>query len=150
MRGQDFLQVAEDIYAAADVTQGPMRTAVSRAYYGAFLEVREVLRPFRGKVRLDGYGSHKCVRDLLNNCGVERSKEIHDQLADLYKQREDADYELKATINARTVHFCIRAATEIIAYVGTLTSPELRGRLRDGLYRYLEGRNELGNQFPRA
>jgi uncharacterized protein (UPF0332 family) len=150
MRGQDFLKVATDLAMASDTTQGALRTAVSRAYYAAFLEAREVIRPFQGKVGLDGYGSHRRVRELINNCGVERCNEVFRQLADLYKRREDADYDLKVTINALTVRLCLRTANEIIDYVNSLTAPEPRRRLREGLYRYLEQRNELGNRFPRA
>jgi hypothetical protein len=66
MNPRDFLAVAEDLLEA--VREADWRTAVSRAYYAAFLLATEVLREAGFAVPQDG-NAHTHVYLRLSNCG---------------------------------------------------------------------------------
>lgn len=149
MRGREFLPVAR---ALSENSGDPasMRTAVSRVYYAAYLEIREAIRPFHGSVIIDGYSSHANVARLLGNCGVRDAKGFHDLLVDLHRQRQSADYDLTWAVAAAKLRLNIDASQMIIAFAEGLMAGSGRRALRDGLYRHLEATNQLGKNYPAA
>lgn len=150
MRGADFVQVARSLAETRQEAPARLRTAVSRAYYGAYLEVREAMRPFRGKVTIDEYSSHANVRLLLRNCGVDGCVSIAKHLGELHARRQEADYELTPWITPENVCLCIKQAEIVIAFVGPLSTGAGRRSLCEGLRGYLQRTNQLGANFPAA
>jgi uncharacterized protein (UPF0332 family) len=94
MNPGQFLTFADVI--AQSPTSGPagFRSAISRAYYGAFLEARELIGTRRG-FRIDSGGNeHKYLQRLLLNCSVEEGQEIGELLKNLQQSRKEADYDM--------------------------------------------------------
>src|ERR687892_2020391 len=85
-------------------TETARRSAVSRIYYGVFLEVRE-----RFNVR-QRRRSHNDVRSAFAR-GT--SKQFGDQLADLRELREEADYDLASSNWDDKLQRAIRLADRI-------------------------------------
>ena len=105
-----FLSIAErcleDDADGDDVDEALQRSAISRAYYAAFLVAREYLhvhgllaRPPVGK----RWGSHERVIfsiGMMHHPGV---RNVRKALFRLKKQRTSADYELDAVVNKARV-----------------------------------------------
>src|SRR5947209_4703276 len=68
------------------------RTAIGRAYYGAFLVARELLLPHFAVPRSDDV--HEAVTRLLGRSGRSELKRIGQQLRDLRRMRNKADYDM--------------------------------------------------------
>ena len=89
-----FLTFADGI--AQTPTSGPagFRSAISRAYYAAFLEARELIGKRMG-FRVDrGGNEHKYLQRLLLNCSVEEGQEVGELLKNLQQSRKEADYDM--------------------------------------------------------
>jgi uncharacterized protein (UPF0332 family) len=92
MSGTDFIDFAARI-AATYSDAASCRSAISRAYYGAFHLAKSLfdqlgLRPPRNA------NAHVFVQHRLANCGHDRAAEAGMLLADLYADRLNADYNL--------------------------------------------------------
>jgi uncharacterized protein (UPF0332 family) len=94
MKGADFLDCADRL--ANGTFESDLRTAVSRAYYGAFHEVLSLLReqgirlPKTEQVHIK---SMYCLQD----CGDLVAQDVAELLEYLRSQRRLADYELNST-----------------------------------------------------
>ena len=113
----DFLSVA--IKLSASQREADLRTAVGRAYYGAFHFVRQFLHDCGVQPsRKDHYGAeiHKKVRFCLDAAGSSYAALASENLATLRDHRNDADYDLESTDfrNAAYVKTMVRAAAEIV------------------------------------
>ena len=93
-----FLRVAERLYedGSKDEDQGALRTAVSRAYYAAFLTWREKIRAMDPGYmtyaeKLGGSDVHRAVIEWLKMRGLEGESEY---LRMLRRERNKADYDL--------------------------------------------------------
>lgn len=92
----DFLTLAIKLSNSQD--EADLRTALSRAYYGAFHFVCRFLRDCG--VRLSGkelYGAdvHRKVRFCLNESGSPNARLAGEKLASLRQRRNEADYDLE-------------------------------------------------------
>jgi uncharacterized protein (UPF0332 family) len=68
------------------------RTAISRAYYAAFLLAKQYLEPYFGFEK--GAKSHEQVQQAFSNCAASTLKEIGRKLDDLRDVRDEADDDL--------------------------------------------------------
>ncbi|MCD6093285.1 MAG: hypothetical protein J7J51_00600 [Candidatus Omnitrophica bacterium] len=105
----DFLKLAEELISFGD--EARLRTAVSRAYYGAFLFSREWLRAKRWLL----YGDARDHYRVKNGLRKYRGRKISDKLHFLYRKlRGDADYELTKVIDKRVAIKAIKLANIVI------------------------------------
>ena len=91
MTGRDFVVCAERF--AQSSVEAELRSAVSRAYYGAFHEARTLLRD-SGVMLPRTEQVHTKVVYCLQDCGEANAAEAGQQLEVLKTQRKIADYEL--------------------------------------------------------
>jgi uncharacterized protein (UPF0332 family) len=91
MTGRDFVACAERF--AQSSVEADLRSAVSRAYYGAFHEARALLRD-SGVLLPKTEQVHTKVVYCLQDCGETNAAEAGQQLEVLKTQRKIADYEL--------------------------------------------------------
>jgi len=90
--------------------QGKIRTVIGRAYYAAFLTIREYLKRYRG-VTFDKEHQHQDVLDALDNFDKYNIKNWLDRLRD---NRVNADYHLNILIDMNLCEKSIIISEEII------------------------------------
>src|SRR5262245_9549210 len=90
MKGDEFLEVAKSLAAQADSGEAFYRTAVSRAYYGAFHLARGLLASMGFSVGRN----HAIPLRWLMVCGEANAQETGKLLTDLQADRIKADYDL--------------------------------------------------------
>lgn len=91
MTGEDFIGVATRLLAGR--SEADLRTAVSRAYYGAFHLARGFVQQC-GVVIPSGPEVHKSVQWCLANAGDAELRKCADWLESLRSTRNKADYDL--------------------------------------------------------
>ena len=91
MKPVEFLRLAEHL--AAGNTEAEWRSAVSRAYYGAFHEAQLLLERCGVQLR-SGMESHLKVAYCLQNSTDKAVARAGTKLAALRRVRNDADYQL--------------------------------------------------------
>jgi uncharacterized protein (UPF0332 family) len=92
MTGDQFIAVAGKI-AATYSDPASCRTAIGRAYYGAFHLATVFLKGI-GVVPPKNANTHTFVRHRFSNCSHEEAEIIGSLLYDLYADRLAADYDL--------------------------------------------------------
>jgi uncharacterized protein (UPF0332 family) len=115
MLASDFIAFAAKLAAQNALGPAAYRTAVGRAYYGAFHAANVFLEErfgFRCRVRDN---VHLWVQRHFLNCTFHEAHEIGTILSNLHESRKRADYDLKPSIVDTQVHaqFCVVRATEI-------------------------------------
>src|SRR5262245_49252200 len=90
MTGEDFITLAGKLAAATGATEASLRTAVSRAYYGAFHIVKRFFDDVGVKVSRDHGEYQRC----LMQCAHPRAVLAGRYLNDLHTSRIKADYDL--------------------------------------------------------
>lgn len=92
--GDAFIDYASKLAARNAATEAEQRSAVSRAYYGAYHLAKSFLE------RL-GFTIQERNHDFVKNCfvssGQKLAKQVGIRLGDLRTQRNRADYDLKAS-----------------------------------------------------
>jgi uncharacterized protein (UPF0332 family) len=89
MIGRDFLLVAQRLLAGA--TEADWRSAVSRAYYGAFHVARQLMGDL-GFTVPQADRAHAYLWLRLSNCGHVQLTEAGRALNDLRRERNWSDY----------------------------------------------------------
>src|SRR5437016_4248525 len=89
--GKDFVRLANRLASAGEVE---WRTAVSRAYYGAF-HLASALLASAECIVPDHPTAHAFVQRRLIECGQEDARRAGSLLRDLHSERRKADYKLK-------------------------------------------------------
>jgi uncharacterized protein (UPF0332 family) len=119
MNPADFISLA--IKLSNSQQESELRTAVSRAYYGAFHSARELLEDCGIRfpsAELIGADIHRKVRFCLAHTDNDDAALVVNRLSSLREQRNHADYDLKidrfAAANARNVKTTVRIAVEIV------------------------------------
>ena len=112
MKGADYLALARLLMANGDLARGEReakaRTAISRAYYAVYLEVRNRLFPAEINVK---HGH--IIQQVMREVGLEQAA----HLRNLYRMRERADYRLAEAISDEDAKECIRIGEELIAAI---------------------------------
>jgi hypothetical protein len=136
MEGIEFLQFAAFL-AAQNRDEVARRTAVSRAYYGAFHLAREFLEEVGVRVPANATG-HGFILLRLENCGHADAREAGSLLSDIRSERNRADYDLSDRRFERieNVRAVIETASEIQRLLLTFRSEPTRTSIRDGITRY--------------
>jgi uncharacterized protein (UPF0332 family) len=86
----EFNNLASEL--AAGNTPAKVRTAISRAYYAAFLIGRELLKNKLGIPITETGKGHQDIKIYLNNSGDREFEEVSSKLSTLQRDRLQADY----------------------------------------------------------
>ena len=121
MNPRDFLLVADDLLEG--MREADWRTAVSRAYYAAFLVAVELFREAGFAVPQD-QGGHKYVYRRLNNSGREEVVTAADHLRTLRTSRNLADYEVRGRLQLREAVRQVALARTVIRLLDELAESE--------------------------
>jgi len=89
------------------VSQGLIRTAISRTYFASFLVARRAISLEEYRLR----DIHKKVVEELEKMNL---KDVADKLSALRRQRNLADYEVYRTFNIKKLELSIKTAEDII------------------------------------
>jgi uncharacterized protein (UPF0332 family) len=95
-----YVQLAEeliDFYRSEALKEACFRSAISRAYYCVFCIARNFLKS-KGKT-IPPIDTHKFVREQFKRSSDIIERKIGENLARLWKERKDSDYEDTADIN---------------------------------------------------
>jgi uncharacterized protein (UPF0332 family) len=121
MRSDDFIALAIEL--AAGGTEARFRTAVGRAYYGAFHFAKDVLA-HAGISMPDTAEAHRKIQLCLKESGVDVARRAGEKLEFLRGRRNRADYDLGAADfrSRQTAESLIGVAQNLIAALGTVRS----------------------------
>lgn len=112
------------VRCSADVSDdAACRSAISRAYYAAFLVAQQYVRSrkIRAYPPPDEYwGSHQRIIHAVGEIRHPGAKYIEAELDRLKRLRVDADYHLGYTGTAREMTDAIRDAERVIAWIDAL------------------------------
>jgi len=134
MNPRDFLNVAEEWVTG--LSEAEWRSAVSRAYYGAFHVARALLRACGFEVP-QADRSHAYLWLRLNNCGHPDLQNAGEALNDLRGRRNEADYELHHSLDQHKAMGNVSSARDIIRLLdmaGTL--PHVLTAITDSIRSY--------------
>jgi len=92
MTGDDFLLFASQLLAAGNASEAACRTAISRAYYGAFHLARAFLSDLGVRLGKD----HGEIWRRLGSSGIVPAKQAATMLAVLHENRTVDDYDLNS------------------------------------------------------
>jgi uncharacterized protein (UPF0332 family) len=135
----DFISLA--IRLSNSHNEADLRTAVSRAYYGAFHVVRELLEDcgiyLSGK-ELFKVEAHQKVRFCLGESGNEDAVVVAKKLGSLRDRRNEADYDLKLNTFSHPTNVAIemRIAREIVDGVLRCRTEPTFSAFREGVRAY--------------
>lgn len=129
MNPTDFLDLADQL--ATRDTEAAFRTAVSRAYYGAFHTAAALIREM-GVTLPAGPESHQKVRFCLMESGEPPGLQAGDSLQILRQDRNQADYDLdgSTTFSAKTAQQRIRRARAVQTLLHECREEPIRKRFR--------------------
>src|SRR5688572_6244854 len=109
----DFIIFAEQIYKNSSDDEAALRSAISRAYYGAFGRVRIYCE---SKYRINksfSDGIHQKVIQGLKSSDVKEEYSLGNALSDLRSSRNVADYDSHADVNKTLAEQSIKRSNDI-------------------------------------
>lgn len=134
MDGRDFIKVAKSLIQG--IEEAEYRSAVSRAYYGAFIFARQLLQSW-GFYAEKGAGAHGEVRNRFANCGLSNVEKAANKLRDFHSRRIDADYLRKEDIGKKkTAGFYVKIAEDIVKDFEICTNEPERTKAIKGIKSY--------------
>ena len=137
MTGRDFLTFAKTLYKSED--EAARRSAVSRAYYALFHEVKSIVDSVGIRVDREAH-EHKRMARYFKEAGIPKAKQIGQGLEDLREIRNDADYDLITTkFSKNTSALQCALAEKFCNMLDSINGKELKR----GLVAYAKLINEL-------
>ena len=133
MNPRAFLALARDL--VSNVNEEDLRTAVSRAYYGAFHVARDLLFGLGFQVP-DADRAHGYLWLRLSNCGDSQVVTVGMRLQQLRHQRNQADYDLATTILGHLAESDVDMAMEMVQDLDSLTPGPRLTQIRDAIIVY--------------
>jgi uncharacterized protein (UPF0332 family) len=133
MTGRDFLVLANRLAAAS--TEAEWRSAVSRAYYGAFHEARQLLTELGFTVPRDDR-AHKYLSFRLSNAGNPLARLAGSELDILRGDRNAADYDLHRPLMSVPAGDSVRQAGLIVQNLDALRQEPARSDITDAMKDY--------------
>jgi hypothetical protein len=121
MNPRDFLEQAEELIEGS--REVDWRSAISRAYYAAFLVARDLFSRI-GFVVPGDQGSHAYLWMRLNNSGRDEVIEAAGLLHDLRQARGDADYDMRRRVYHRDASDHVDHASQVIHLLDDLADSE--------------------------
>jgi uncharacterized protein (UPF0332 family) len=135
MEGKEFFALAQKL--AQMRTEPALRSAVSRAYYGAYHCCLQLLREFGLQFSKDA-SAHEKVAAYLNNAAINEIQATADTLTHLRRRRNSADYDIasKEFQNHVDCQLELARAQSIILEIEKYHQEPFRTQLRNGLRNY--------------
>lgn len=135
--GEDFIRLAGKLCVVPDADEAGFRTAVSRAYYGAFHMAKTFLEELGFPVPAN-QNAHGFVRNQLVNCGHVIAGPAGSLLADLHQSRIRADYELHDSRfeAAEFARLNVERAYDIRRMLHECEGDPMRSDVRSGIAEY--------------
>jgi len=139
MKPDAFILLANRL--ASDAASGPEahRSAISRAYYGAYLSVLNFKDDLGISCRIESkLSEHQSLQQLLANSNVPPAIEISQRLANLHESRKEADYEMGnlRSENPSSSADAVRRANVVINLLSQCQQAPTRSQLMVGLMQY--------------
>ena len=135
MTGGDFLELAGRLLASARKPSPALcRTAISRAYYGAFHLARE----FLADIQLAATRDHGDVWKCLGGCGQLDAQRTSALLRTLHENRVAADYRLEAP-QPNDVEFArsnVERAMDVMSLLAQCAQEPARSTIKVGINAY--------------
>ena len=131
--GGDFLTLAERW--ANGTSEGEWRSAVSRAYYAAFHEARELLRDLGFRVPR-GDQAHAYLWMRLSNCSDPQVQRAGSELNRLRRDRNRADYDIDQDLLQADALADVRLARAINQTFHAARSEPTRSQVTDAMRVY--------------
>lgn len=129
----EYLGLAQQLAGKAQISatqESRLRSAISRAYYAAFILARNYLRD-RSGLTIPRQEGHKYVIDQFKNAPNPTSKKIGESLKRLRFNRNKADYD-DSVVNLPTItKRTLKLANETISYIQSLESVSSEDRTND-------------------
>lgn len=144
MTPADFVAYAEQVAVAPRTGPAGYRSAISRAYYGAYHAALSFLEHDVGQ-RLPKLGNeHLLVQRFLEHSRVPEAVKAALDLGNLHTSRKAADYDLadaasETPVNAR---FCAERGRRILELLDRCKETALLDSIRDGLLDYRRRTNQ--------
>jgi uncharacterized protein (UPF0332 family) len=133
MNERDFLTLAQSL--VGQPTEVAWRTAVSRAYYGAFHVARRLLEDLRfGVPHADRAHGYLWLR--LSNCGDPTVQRAGADLNRLRRLRNEADYDLGRPLTQASARSQVQTAAAVVNTLDAARTEPTRTRITDEMKRY--------------
>lgn len=138
MTGDGFIRLAGKLVAVTGLgeDESRLRTAVSRAYYGAFHLTTALLTAWQFELKRNAYG-HQEAYNMLWRSGHAEAQKVASLLDDLRTERIKADYRLDDSRfwTPETAIMCVEMAETLRIALDTCRSDEesIRDAIRQGL-----------------
>jgi uncharacterized protein (UPF0332 family) len=112
-----YLQLADAFIKSqpAGLEEAYLRSAVSRAYYGAFCPARNFLTDKRGISPPADRSVHEFVINNFKNSASADEQKVGLWLDRLRRERNDADYNDTATVNTNKATLAVFMARQVIS-----------------------------------
>jgi uncharacterized protein (UPF0332 family) len=133
IEGTDFLGLSEIWVTGA--TEAEWRSAVSRAYYGAFHAARRLLRDLRFVVPR-GDRAHAYLWLRLSNCGDSEVVLAGSDLNALRRDRNFADYDVDKTLDHADAQLQVQTARRIVLVLDAATAEPTRTQVTEAMKIY--------------
>ena len=128
MDGKDFLKIAQTFQASE--IEAERRTSIGRSYYALFNAMVQTLQAqqiqFAGDV-----ADHALLTKYLKSSGDNIAYKIGDTLTALRKDRNNADYGMRATIGRNKSEWAYRQAADGFAYLSQINPIALAAKIRN-------------------
>jgi uncharacterized protein (UPF0332 family) len=133
MRAEDFLDLASEL-AVAD-SEAAWRTAISRSYYAAF----HVARDFLNNLGFDvphSERAHVFIRSRLDASGQIDIEQAAEDLRELRRYRNQADYDLGRRLGQSSASAQVIAADKIMQTLNAALEEPFRSRITEAIRRH--------------
>ncbi len=131
--GKDFLVVAEELVKGG--TEAEWRSAVSRAYYAAFHEARQLMRDLRFQVP-KAETAHPYLWHRLMNSADTQVVSAGSDLNALRTDRNRADYENGLTLTQLNCRLAVQTARKLIQILNNALTEPTRTQITDAMKIY--------------
>jgi uncharacterized protein (UPF0332 family) len=115
----EFILFAEQISKNSS-DEATLRSAISRAYYGAFGKVRIYCESKYKISKSFSDGIHQKVIHELKTSAIREEYSLGNSLSDLRRSRNMADYDSHADVNKRLAEQSIKKSNDIIKQLNKL------------------------------
>ena len=134
-----FIDLAGKLAGDADSGPEGFRTAISRAYYGAFLSALAHVEKVIGvPCKIGTLSEHQALQRLLMNCQEPQAMELGQMLSNLHEQRKGADYDMDDPEyeDQAAAQLGVARAQQIINQLQRCTPLAVRPKIYAGMVQY--------------
>jgi uncharacterized protein (UPF0332 family) len=137
MDGNEFISLAGRLVAGATGDEAACRSAISRAYYGAFHVARAFLKEL-GFQPVRNANVHAFVRNYFAESGHREAYLAAAELSYLQAARNSADYQLDdSRVGTReAAMICVERAHCVVSTLDACRSEAIRQTIRQGIAEY--------------